>query len=134
MLRFSHFVIALLIGLFLWLLRPQTLGGPAAYVTVDQGGLGSSLQPGDVAVVRHASSYKVGDLVAVQTSDGPAKFGRVINRVDAIYQVRFQADGDPVNVGQQYIIGKLWFNVGKLGRGLSGSVLNYFGLKDNSAP
>lgn len=134
MFRFSQLVIVVLIAAFIWLLRPQTIGGPAAYVTVDQNGVGSSLQPGDVAIVRRAEAYKVGDLVAVESRDGPAIFGRVTAQEGERYRVRFHAGSDSVEVGQQYIIGRLWFNVGNLGRGLSGTVLEYFGLAAEAAP
>ncbi len=134
MLRFSQFMIGVLIVVFLLLLRPQAAGGPAAYVTVDQTGLGSSLQPGDVAIVRRASSYNTGDLVAVQSRDGPAIFGRVAGHEDGTYRVRFHSDADSVAVEEPYVIGRLWFNLGRLGRSLSGSVLNYFKLEAEPAP
>lgn len=134
MFRFSQLVIVVLIAAFIWLLRPQTMGGPAAYVTVDQSGVGSTLQPGDVAIVRRANTYHVGDLVAVETSDGPAIFGRVTAHEGSIYRVRFHANADSVAVAQQHIMGRLWFNVGNLGRGLSDTVLNYFGLKAEATP
>lgn len=134
MLRFSQFMVGVLIVVFLLLLRPQAAGGPAAYVTVDQTGVGSSLQPGDVAIVRRAASYNVGDLVAVQSSDGPAIFGRVAAHEDGSYRIRFHSGGDSTTVGEQYVIGRLWFNLGRVGRSLSGSVLNYFKLEAEAAP
>lgn len=134
MLRFSQLVIVVLIAAFLWLLRPQTIGGPAAYVTVDQSGVGSTLEPGDIAIVRLADSYAVGDLVAVESRDGPARFGRVTAHEGSTYRVRFHASADSEAVGQQYIIGRLWFNIGNLGRGLSGTVLESFGLQPERAP
>lgn len=134
MLRFSQLVVAVLIAALLWVLRPQTIGGPAAYVTVDQSGVGASLQPGDVIIVRQAKSYEVGDLVAVETSDGPAIFGRVTAHEGDTYQIRFRSGEDAIAVGQQYLIGRMWINIGTLGRGLSGKVLNYFGLQAEAAP
>lgn len=134
MLRFSQLVIVVLIAAFLWLLRPQTIGGPAAYVTVDQSGVGSTLEPGDIAIVRRADSYAVGDLVAVESSDGPAMFGRVTAHEGSSYRIRFHAGAESVSVGQQYIIGRLWFNIGNLGRSVSDTVLQYFGLEREQAP
>ena len=56
----TRVLMGVLLAALLLTLRPQTLGGAAAYLTVDQPGLEPALYPGDLAIVRRASSYDEG--------------------------------------------------------------------------
>ncbi len=127
MLKVSYVILAIVIvaALVLW---PQSLGGEAAYAIYNQGDIGSGLQIGDVAMVRRARAYQVGDLVAVRTSDGPPIFGWVTAHEQAEYRISFRLKREPVQVMPQYILGRMWLNLGDLSRGITGPILNYFGI------
>lgn len=72
---------AAVVGWFL-VLRPQLLGGPAAYVMVVGTSMQPALQPGDLVVALNASAYLPGDVVAYRVPDGDPAAGRnVIHRV-----------------------------------------------------
>ena len=61
--------------------------------------------------------------MAVETLGGPY-FGRVLGQEGEVFQVRFSAGAEPVDVSQEYLLGRIWFNIGDFGRGLSNTVLD----------
>ncbi len=64
------------------LLRPQALGGPAAYVIVSGKSMEPSLRNGDLVVALKKSSYSVGDVVAYRIPEGEEGAGAlVIHRI-----------------------------------------------------
>ena len=128
MFRLTQLLMGVLALAFLFMLRPPELGGTASYITVQQTGLEPLLYADDLAIVRLSDEYSAGELVAVETLDGPY-FGRILGQVGEIFQVRFAAGTEPVTVSQEYLLGRIWFNVGGLGRSLSGSVLEAFKLE-----
>jgi signal peptidase I len=63
-------------------LRPQQLGGPAAYILVSGTSMEPGLQPADLVVVWSAESYVSGDIVAYRIPEGqPASGFQVIHRI-----------------------------------------------------
>ena len=128
----TRVLMGVLLAALLLTLRPQALGGSASYITVDQPGLEPALYPGDLAIVRQQEDYRIGDMVAVETIAGPF-FGRIIGADDAAYRVVFQGTPDAVPVAGEYIVGRLWFNLGVFGSQISGGVLDAFGLKAEAA-
>ena len=128
----TRVLMGVLLAALLLTLRPQAMGGSASYITVDQAGLEPMLYPGDLAIVRQQGDYRIGDMVAVETVEGPF-FGRIIGADDAAYRVVFQGTVDAVPVAGEYIVGRLWFNLGVFGRQISGGVLDAFGLKAEAA-
>ncbi len=63
-------------------LRPQALGGPAAYVIVSGKSMEPSLKNGDLVVALKRSSYRIGDVVAYRIPKGEAGAGAlVIHRI-----------------------------------------------------
>ena len=133
MFRLTQLLMAVLILAFLSMLRPTELGGTASYVTVQQSDLKPLLYEDDLAIVRQQADYQTGELVAVETLGGPY-FGRILGREGEIFQVRFSATAEPVAVSQEYLLGRIWFNVGSVGRRLSGSILEAFNLSAEAAP
>ncbi|MBV9097874.1 MAG: signal peptidase I [Frankiaceae bacterium] len=57
---------------------PQSLGGDVAYVRVDGHSMDPTLHLGDLAVVRHQSSYRVGDAVAYRIPKGEFGTGAMV--------------------------------------------------------
>ena len=72
-----------------------------------------------------ADEYAAGELVAVETQTGPY-FGRILGQEGEIFQVRLAAGAEPVAVSQEFLLGRIWFNVGGFGRNLEGSILGSF--------
>ena len=128
MFRMTQFLMGVLILAFLFMIRPPVLGGTASYITVHQTDLEPLLYEGDFAIVRLADDYSAGELVAVETRGGPF-FGRILGQEGKTFQVRFEAGAEPVSVSQEFLLGRIWFNVGGLGRSLTGSVLEAFKLE-----
>lgn len=133
MFRFTQILMGVLVVAFLFMLRPQELGGTAAYITVDQPGLEPTLFVGDLAILKQQKEYKVGELVAVETQHGPY-FGRVLGQKDEVYQVRLGTSITPTDVQPEFLLGRLWFNIGDFGRMVGASILEQFGLAAEAAP
>jgi hypothetical protein len=127
MFRLTQLLMGVLVLAFLFMLRPQVLGGSASYVTVQQSDLEPLLYEDDLAIVRRKAEYQVGELVAVETLGGPY-FGRILGQEGEIFQIRFAAGTDPVAVPQEYLLGRIWFNIGDFGRGLSNTILDKFDI------
>ena len=128
MFRLTQLMMGVLILAFLFMIRPPVLGGNASYITVQQTDLEPQLYKGDFAIVRLADEYSAGELVAVETQAGPF-FGRILGQEGEIFQVRFTVGAEPVAVSQEFLLGRIWFNVGGLGRRMTGSVLEAFKLE-----
>jgi signal peptidase I len=111
----------LVIGLvLLWVfLAPTKIGGQASYVIIQGHSMEPKFHSGDLALVRKASSYNVGDIVTYW-NDSMAAY--TIHRIIDIKQDRFILKGDnnswidPVYPSQEEIIGKLWIHLPKLGK------------------
>ncbi len=133
MFRLTQLLMGVLVLAFLFMLRPQVLGGTASYVTVQQSDLEPLLYEDDLAIVRRHAEYQVGELVAVETLGGPY-FGRILGQEGEVFQVRFSGGLEPVDVPQKYLLGRIWFNIGSIGRRISGSILEAFKLSAEAAP
>ncbi|MGH2621755.1 MAG: hypothetical protein ACRDHG_14470 [Anaerolineales bacterium] len=128
----TRVLMGVLLAALLLTMRPQALGGSASYITVEQAGLEPALYPGDLAIVRQQGDYRIGDMVAVETMEGPF-FGRIIGADDTAYRVVFQGTQDAVPVAGEYIVGRLWFNLGVFGRRIGSGILDAFGLEAEAA-
>jgi signal peptidase len=117
------FVIGLALSWFV-LLRPQSLGGPAGYVLVSGRSMHPTLRDGDLALVRRAPSYAVGDIVAFRVSEGEfGAGGIVIHRIvggspSEGYVMR--GDNKPYEdlwrPGHGDVVGRVWIRVPGAGR------------------
>ena len=116
------FTVALVLG-WIFFLRPQTLGGPAAYVMVFGESMEPTYEPGDFVVASARDSYEVGDVIVYRVPEGSSGAGRLI-----IYRViggdeesGFRTQGDNREPPDQWrptesdIVGKLWFHIPNAG-------------------
>ncbi len=77
----SRLLTALVVlGVCFWIvaLRPQNLGGPAAYILVSGVSMEPTLQAGDLAVVVAQPAYAEGDIVAYRIPNDDSAAGRVV--------------------------------------------------------
>jgi signal peptidase len=99
------------------LFAPIPLAGQAAYVIVDGNSMEPGMRRGDLAVVRRAELYQVGD---VATYRHPT-IGPVIHRIIGRDGERFIFQGDNNSWADSYrpradeLIGKLWLHVPRAG-------------------
>ena len=111
----------MVVAVLVWLAPPQ-LGGSTIYSAT----VGTSMEPmfhkGDLALVRPASSYGVGDVVLYQS---PILHRPVLHRIlviqDGVYYFKGDHNDfvDPGYVTRDELLGKLWTHVPKVGIGLS---------------
>src|SRR3954466_37178 len=105
-----------------WLFWPLTLGGGTTYVTTH----GISMEPrfhtGDLAILRSAGSYSVGDVVAYRSVSLKTV---VMHRIVAMDGDHFVIQGDnndwldEDHPGQDKVLGKLFLRVPQGGKLLS---------------
>ncbi|MCA1709438.1 MAG: signal peptidase I [Actinobacteria bacterium] len=116
-------------------LRPQALGGPAAYVIVSGESMEPRLHDGDLVVAHRADAYSVGDVVAYRVPEGEVGAGAaVIHRIiGGSAEAGYIVKGDN-RVGQDVwrpkphdVIGRMRFDAPRLGR-LFGVFQTSFGL------
>ena len=123
-LRTRLFSVAFIVSLIAawWFLAPQQIGGSTDYVITH----GISMEPrfhtGDLAIVRPAGTYKVGDIVAYHST---LLRTVVLHRIHAINGNTYVFKGDnnnfldPVDPTRAELIGKLWLHVPRGGALLS---------------
>jgi signal peptidase I len=123
--RFLKFgTMAAVLMIWIVLLRPQSLGGPALYIVVRGTSMLPTYQNGDLVVMQSAPVYVVGDAVAYRVPSGEFGEGHVIvhritggNGTDG-----FVVQGDNNNAIDPWmphitdIAGKSWVVVPGLGR------------------
>lgn len=56
-------------------LRPQFLGGPAAYVMISGSSMEPAMRTGDVVMVHRQATYRTGDVVAYPDTPGRGRSG-----------------------------------------------------------
>ena len=111
--------VGLLVALLGWfvVLRPQSLGGPAAYVMVAGDSMEPTLQPGSLVVVLRRPDYRVGDVVTYRIGEGDVAAGNnVIHRIVGgdgesgyVAQGDNVASSDPWHPTTTQIVGKVVF-------------------------
>jgi len=80
--RFLAVVVLAAAAAWFVFLRPQAIGGPAAYVLVSGESMEPTLEPGALVVAMHQDEYQVGDVVAYRIPAGdPAAGLLVIHRI-----------------------------------------------------
>ena len=111
----AAWVLLVVAAVVLW---PQAWGGTMTYVVTN----GTSMQPmfsaGDLAVLRSAGDYDVGDVVAYRSEElNRVVMHRVLTEADGVYT--FQGDNndfvDPDEVAADDVLGRLALRVPKVG-------------------
>ena len=103
----------------LYLVWPQSLGGPVAFVGVDGRSMDGTYVDGDLIVVRQQPSYAIGDIVTFRVPEGEFGAGaHVIHRiVDGNGEAGFITQGDNRDQVDPWlprtadIIGKSWLRI-----------------------
>jgi signal peptidase I len=111
-----------MVGLLWLFFAPVQLGGPIVYTST----VGNSMEPrfhkGDLALVRSASSYAVGDVVLYES---PVLHRAVLHRILRVENGHYYFKGDhndfvdPGYATRADLLGKLWLRVPRAGKGLS---------------
>jgi signal peptidase len=101
-----------------WFLAPAPLGGSTAFVTVDGASMQPRLHRSDLVIVRAASAYEVGDVVAYRSR----LLGRVVlHRIVAVRDGRYVLKGDnndfldPEQPARSAFVGKELLHVPRAG-------------------
>lgn len=99
-------------------LAPPVIGGSTTYTITTGNSMEPLLHDGDLAVVREASAYEIGDAAAYKSRQlGHTALHRIVGREGDGYI--FKGDNndflDPEQPEHDQLIGKLWFHVPKLG-------------------
>ncbi|MBV8219813.1 MAG: signal peptidase I [Solirubrobacterales bacterium] len=97
-----------------WYLAPTNIGGSTRYVVTSGVSMEPRFHTGDLAIVRPASTYKVGEIVAYHST---LLHVTVLHRIIAIRNDRYAFKGDnnnfidPVQPTRSELLGKLWLHV-----------------------
>ena len=71
-------VVAAALTFWVLALRPQSLGGPAAYLVIRGDSMLPTYETGDLLVLRHADGYAIGDVVAYDVPKGELGEGHLV--------------------------------------------------------
>ena len=118
--------------LIIWIeFAPLKIGGQASYVLVNGVSMEPNFHGGDLAIVKAASDYGVGDIV---TYRDPEMEVYVIHRIIGVQQGRYVIKGDnnswidSFHPTRDEILGKLWIHLPKVGL-----IVNWMRLPINMA-
>jgi len=111
------------VGLWMVVLRPQALGGPAAYLVVRGDSMLPTYESGDLIILHSSSAYAIGDAVAYRVPRGEFGEGHlVLHRiVGGDENAGFVLEGDnnpapdPWQPKQVDVVGRTWIAVPKVG-------------------
>lgn len=111
------------VGLWMVLLRPQALGGPAAYLVVRGDSMLPTYESGDLIILHDSSGYVAGDVVAYHVPKGEFGEGHlVLHRIvggDASAGFVLEGDNnpapDPWQPKQVDVVGRTWVALPKVG-------------------
>jgi signal peptidase I len=110
--------VAVFVAVIGWaFLGPSRLGGGASYAVIAGSSMAPSLRAGDLAVLREAKEYSVGDIVGYRTEGGQVVVHRVVGRDGDRLSFKGDANSwtDSRQARQQDIVGELWIRAPGLG-------------------
>ncbi len=105
-----------LIGWFIF--APPAIGGQTSYIVV----IGNSMEPafyyGDLALIRQADTYEVGDIVTYSQPEIGTIFHRIIANKDGHYILKGDNNSweDSYKPKKSEILGKYWFSIPSAGK------------------
>ena len=126
--RFPLRKLLLVAAIVAWalVLRPQWLGGPAAYVLVRGDSMLPTFNNGDFVVAYPQATYNVGDIVAYRVPAGEVGAGHiVVHRISAETATGFEFQGDnnpdkdPWVIGNGDLAGKIVLRIPSVGLALA---------------
>ena len=121
--RFKLSTLVPIIVFVVWLvfLRPTFLYGDTSYVIVAGRSMEPTLRQGDLAVLKAANAYSVGDIVGYVSPYGPIVIHRIIGVKDGVFTTKGDnaTSADPWQVTNEAILGKLVFSVPYIGVAIS---------------
>jgi signal peptidase I len=115
---FSNILLVVAMAAIWMLFAPVKLGGQVFYVLVDGISMLPTFHTGDLAIVRKAPTYQIGEIV---TYHDPFSGAFIIHRILGMQHDTFVMKGDnntwndPFQPTQAEIIGKLWIFLPKVG-------------------
>lgn len=120
----SLIVVAAVIVVWAFTLRPQALGGPAVFVAVRGSSMLPTYEHGDLVVVQSAATFHVGEVVAYRVPAGHVGAGKIVmHRIiggDGTSGFRLQGDhnsaADPWQPRQADMVGVATWRLPNAGR------------------
>lgn len=97
-----------------WLLWPSALGGGTTLVQTHGNSMEPDFRTGDLAVLRAAVDYEVGDVVAFRSSDmGTTVMHRIVAREGDHFLTQGDNNSwlDPGTLAPSDVLGRLWFGI-----------------------
>ena len=123
---------ALLVVVVLWfLLAPAMLGGSTSYAAIRGTSMAAHFHNGDLAVIRGASDYSVGEIAAYTNHDlNRVVLHRIVRRDGDHFVFKGDSNGyvDSARATKADIVGRLWFTVPGVGAVLAGTRTSLFAL------
>lgn len=108
-------VLTLVAALGVLLALPVSMGGSTTWVTTTGASMEPHFETGDLALVKPAEHYAVGDVVAYRSDslDGVVALHRIVKRTDDGFVLKGDNNDwlDPDRPQQADILGKLWLHV-----------------------
>jgi signal peptidase len=120
-------VLLVLLGAWVILLRPTSLGGGATWVMIRGSSMLPGYRTGDLVIARTEATYDVGDIVAYRVPAGEIGAGHiVVHRLtggDAVSGFVVQGDNndtpDPWHPTARDIVGEVWLRAPLIGFAVS---------------
>ena len=111
--------ILLSVGIGWWQFAPTSVGGRDSYFVLSGNSMLPLFRSGDLVILRTAPTYRVGEIAAYLT---PQLEVPIFHQIIAVHAGRYTFKGennsfvDPSHPSQKEIVGRLWLDLGSMGR------------------